>query len=150
MAESAPTAQSILTSFLLTSTSYTLPSFASLRSLDSTSRLSDSDLKQAHRHLLTHRKGLREQLQQNINNYKLLPPNSALKRSTKDELEEEQQDEGAEMDHLTLQQINERLETEERLLDAEVQELHEAVEEQKMGLDALSRLNALLLARRLS
>lgn len=137
MAESTPTAQSILTSFLLTSTSYTLPSIATLRSLDS--RLSDADLKQAHRELLAHRKGLREQLQQDINDYKLLRPNSAPKRTAKDEQEEEQLDEGAEEDHLTLQQLIERLAAEEQSLDAEVQELQEAVEDQKTELDALSR-----------
>lgn len=143
MADSAPTAQSILSSFLLTSTSYTLPSLATLRSLDPTSRLSDQELKQAHRELLAHRKGLREQLQQNINEYKLLPPNSAPKRSAKEQEEEELQDEGAEVDHLTLQQLIERLEAEEQSLDTEVQELHEAVEDHKTTLDALSRLSLL-------
>lgn len=144
MAADTPTAHSILTSFLLTSTSYTLPSLPSLRSLDS--RLPDSDLKQAHRELLQHRNGLRAQLQQNINQYQLLPKEAVqqLKRNAVNKREEEEGDEGEDEEYLTLEQVMQRLEQEEKELGAEVQELNGAVEDQKALLDALSLCLSLL------
>lgn len=137
MADTPVTAQSILTSFLLSSTSFTTPSLTSLRSLAPT-QSTDSQLKQWHREVLQHRNSLRGQVEEEIKAYKLVPKGLVrqVKRELKVKEEEEALDEGEEGERLSLGEAIARLEKEEKLLGVEVQDVQDGIEQRKRTLDA--------------
>lgn len=141
MADEPVTAQSILTSFLLSSTAFTTPSLATLRQqLDSTrsAHTSDAQLKQYHREILEHRNALRQSVADDIAAYRLLPKgySKQVQRAKELEDEEEAADEGAEVDQLGLEEAIAKLEKEERLLESELADLEEGIEGRKEELDA--------------
>lgn len=139
-AQDQPTAQTILTSLLLTSTHFLVPSLAALRTLlNNTSptlsaETTDATLKTYLREITEDRKAIRGAVEKKIASFKLLSKNA--KRARVGAVGEDSDEEGVEADELDLQAALEKLEAEERALEAELGELGQAIEGSRRGLDA--------------
>lgn len=134
------TAQTILTSLLITSTHFLVPSLPALRALlNNTSpalsaETTDATLKAYLREITEDRKAVRGGVEKKIASFKLLSKNA--KRARVGAVGEDSDHEGVEVDELDLQAAAEKLEAEERMLEVELGELDQAIEGSKRGLDA--------------
>jgi hypothetical protein len=141
-----PTAQSILTALLLTSTAFLIPTLPSLRLLLTTaspslsSSTTDATLKLYLREITTDRKLARSEVEKRIRSYRLLRKDASSKKgkgkaSVEDE-EESDEDEGVEFDEVGLATALERLEEEERATQDRLDALQVALEGSRKNLDA--------------
>lgn len=141
-----PTAQSILTALLLTSTAFLIPTLPSLRLLLTTaspslsSSTTDATLKLYLREITTDRKLARSEVEKRIRSYRLLRKDASSKKgkgkaSVEDE-EESDEDKGVEFDEVGLATALERLEEEERATQDRLNALQVALEGSRKNLDA--------------
>ncbi|KAK4703761.1 hypothetical protein P7C70_g2453, partial [Phenoliferia sp. Uapishka_3] len=137
----APTAQSVLTSLLITPTTYLLPSLSSLRSLlQSTSSslsasTSDKELRVYLKQVTQDRKISEDRVKREIKRFRL-GSHGGSRATGSDEEVEKTFDEGEEEEELTAEEVVSRLEEEEQNLQAEIKELESEVEKSKGQIDS--------------